>query len=59
MTIALAPGLADRYERDVLPRLIERLDDAFPEFGWTARSAVGTVCAADEGGTAWIRSRQS
>ena len=34
MTIAPASGLADRYEREVLPRLIEQPDDAFPDFGF-------------------------
>ena len=28
------PGVADFYERGVLPALVERLDQAFPEFGW-------------------------
>jgi hypothetical protein len=28
------PGVADFYERDVLPVLAARLDEAFPEFGW-------------------------
>jgi hypothetical protein len=27
-------GIADFYERDVLPALTRRLDSAFPEFGW-------------------------
>jgi DNA primase len=27
-------GIADLYERDVLPALTRRLDAAFPEFGW-------------------------
>jgi hypothetical protein len=26
--------VADFYERDVLPALAARLDEAFPEFGW-------------------------
>ncbi len=29
------PGIADFYEHEVLPALTERLDQAFPEFGWT------------------------
>ncbi len=29
------PGIADFYEHDVLPALTARLDQAFPEFGWT------------------------
>ena len=28
------PGVADFYERDVLPALSAQLDHAFPEFGW-------------------------
>jgi DNA primase catalytic core, N-terminal domain len=28
------PSAADFYERDVLPALASRLDEAFPEFGW-------------------------
>jgi len=27
-------GIADFYEHEVLPALTERLDQAFPEFGW-------------------------
>ena len=27
-------GIADFYERDVLPALVQRLDQAFPEFAW-------------------------
>ena len=27
-------GIADLYERDVLPALMQRLDQAFPEFAW-------------------------
>jgi hypothetical protein len=27
-------GIADFYERDVLPALTQNLDHAFPEFGW-------------------------
>jgi DNA primase len=27
-------GIADFYERDVLPVLVQRLDQAFPEFAW-------------------------
>jgi hypothetical protein len=34
MTTAQRPGIADFYERDVLPALTQNLDYAFPEFGW-------------------------
>src|SRR5882757_1593338 len=27
-------GIADFYERDVLPALVQRRDQAFPEFAW-------------------------
>ena len=35
MAMPERPGIADFYEREVLPALNERLDQAFPEFGWT------------------------
>jgi DNA primase len=34
MTTEPRAGIADYYERDVLPALTHRLDTAFPEFGW-------------------------
>ena len=36
MAIPERPGIADFYERDVLPALAERFDQAFPAFGWPA-----------------------
>jgi hypothetical protein len=38
------PGVADFYEHQVLPALMDRLDQAFPEFGWRgdARGWVAT-----------------
>ena len=41
------PGLADRYEREVLPRLVERLDTAFPEFVFV-RDRDGWIATNDE-----------
>jgi hypothetical protein len=40
-------GIADRYEDEVLPVLTERLDTAFPEFGWR-RDANGWVATNEE-----------
>ncbi len=40
------PGIVERYERDVLPALQDRLPDAFPEFGW--RRDAGGWRASDE-----------
>jgi DNA primase len=34
MATAQHTGIADLYEREVLPALTRRLDSAFPEFGW-------------------------
>jgi hypothetical protein len=34
MTTTKHAGVADFYERDVLPALTHHLDSAFPEFGW-------------------------
>ncbi len=34
MATTTRTGIADVYERDVLPALVERLDQAFPEFAW-------------------------
>ena len=42
-----AIGLAERYERDVLPRLIEHLDRAFPEFGFI-RDRDGWIATNDQ-----------
>ena len=39
MAFADRPSVADFYEREILPALYERLNGAFPEFGWTTRSA--------------------
>jgi DNA primase len=41
------PGVADFYEREVLPALMDRLDQAFPEFGWR-RDARGWVATSAE-----------
>jgi hypothetical protein len=40
-------GIADRYEDEVLPALMSRLDAAFPEFGWR-RDALGWVASNEE-----------
>jgi DNA primase len=40
-------GVADFYERQVLPALMDRLDQAFPEFGWR-RDARGWVATSAE-----------
>jgi hypothetical protein len=40
-------GIADRYEDEILPALTERLDAAFPEFGWR-RDALGWVASNEE-----------
>jgi DNA primase len=34
MAITDRPSIADLYEREILPALQRRLDEAFPEFGW-------------------------
>src|SRR3954454_1042775 len=41
------PNVADFYEREVLPALMSRLDQAFPEFGWR-RDARGWVATSAE-----------
>jgi DNA primase len=41
------PSVADFYEREVLPALMGRLDQAFPEFGWR-RDARGWVATSAE-----------
>jgi hypothetical protein len=41
------PGVADFYEHQVLPALMDRLDQAFPEFGWR-RDARGWVATSAE-----------
>src|SRR3954452_8202234 len=47
MAIAQRPNIADFYEREVLPALMRRLDQAFPEFGWR-RDAHGWVATNAE-----------
>src|SRR5262245_4445396 len=34
MSVTERPSVAAFYEREVLPELTRRLDQAFPEFGW-------------------------
>jgi hypothetical protein len=40
-------GITERYEAEVLPALVDRLDSAFPEFGWR-RDALGWVASNEE-----------
>src|SRR4051794_34996101 len=47
MASAQRPNIADFYEREVLPSLMGRLDQAFPEFGWR-RDARGWVATSAE-----------
>src|SRR5690242_10484004 len=47
MAIAQRPSVPDFYEREVLPALMNRLDQAFPEFGWR-RDAHGWVASSAE-----------
>src|SRR3954452_3429160 len=47
MATAQRPNVADFYEREVLPALMRRLDQAFPEFGWR-RDAHGWVATSAE-----------
>src|SRR5919206_5326260 len=47
MATAQRPNVADFYEREVLPALMSRLDQAFPEFGWR-RDAHGWVATSAE-----------
>src|SRR4051794_35773042 len=47
MATAQRPNVADFYEREVLPALISRLDQAFPEFGWR-RDTHGWVATSAE-----------
>src|SRR4051812_12463713 len=41
------PNVADFYEREVLPALMGRLDQAFPEFGWRRDSRGWVATSAD------------
>src|SRR4051812_14840721 len=41
------PNVGDFYEREVLPALMGRLDEAFPEFGWR-RDSYGWVATSPE-----------
>jgi len=47
MATVQRPNVAGFYERDVLPALMSRLDQAFPEFGW-GRDAHGWVATSAE-----------
>src|SRR5690349_12375199 len=47
MATARRPNVADFYEREVLPALMSRLDQAFPEFGWH-RDSRGWVATSAE-----------
>src|SRR4051794_20394126 len=47
MVSAQRPNIAGFYEREVLPALMGRLDQAFPEFGWR-RDARGWVATSAE-----------
>src|SRR3954447_2337560 len=47
MATVARPNIADFYEREVLPALMGRLDQAFPEFGWR-RDARGWVATSAE-----------
>ncbi len=53
MATTQQPGIADFYEHDVLPALTERLDQAFPEFGWQ-RDARGWHASNQEFGHATL-----
>jgi DNA primase len=46
-TITTTAGLAERYERSVLPHIAERLDAVFPAFGWE-RDARGWHATDDD-----------
>jgi DNA primase len=45
MSTVQRPSIADFYEHEVLPALMSRLDQAFPEFGWR-RDARGWVATS-------------
>jgi DNA primase len=47
MATAQRPNVAEFYEREVLPALMRRLDQAFPEFGWR-RDARGWIATSAE-----------